>query len=329
MYITRYADTDLGDSGDDLVGSDSLLQLGYTYNGNSLDFEFVSQGIRVPPVLGYVLLQGPLAAGNGGDAATFDFTTRTGRRNLQATSFMMGGPGTPYANPAYSREGGERMYRWMQGYLPFASGGPVSLFRNPDGTATKWAYSGDPRTGSGAVDGMGNEFSFAPGDRKFLLSTGRFSMALGDTQEVVWALVGADGGDRLGNTFYLKWFTKYLQEFYPDLEALRTFTAEMPTEVQSVPIEFSLQQNFPNPFNPTTTIHYSIAGSRGQASGVSQVRLAVYDLLGREVAVLVDGQQAPGEYSVTLSASGLSSGMYFYRLQAGHYTQVRKMMVIR
>jgi hypothetical protein len=154
-------------------------------------------------------------------------------------------------------------------------------------------------------------------------------MALGDTQEVVWALVGADGQDRLGNTYYLKWFTKYLQEFYPDLEALKSFAAESPADAPVEPLEFRLEQNFPNPFNPTTTIHYSIAGFRGQASGVSQVRLAVYDLLGREVALLVDGQQAPGEYSVKFSASGLASGMYFYRLQAGHYMQVRKMMIVR
>ncbi len=90
-----------------------------------------------------------------------------------------------------------------------------------------------------------------------------------------------------------------------------------------------ISQNYPNPFNPTTSIEYTIEGVRGQESGFSVVRLVVYDLLGREVAVLVNERKAPGTYSVQFDASGLASGMYFYRLTAGNFVETRKMAVVR
>jgi hypothetical protein len=95
------------------------------------------------------------------------------------------------------------------------------------------------------------------------------------------------------------------------------------------PAAFSLKQNFPNPFNPSTTIEYSVAGVGIQASGVSRVRLAVYDMLGREVAVLVDEQKAPGRYSAVFDAAGLPTGVYVYRLQAGDYVEAKRLVVVR
>ena len=91
-----------------------------------------------------------------------------------------------------------------------------------------------------------------------------------------------------------------------------------------LPAHLVLHQNHPNPFNPTTMIEYTIAGTRGQGSGTSNVKLVVYDLLGREVAVLVNEQQAAGSYSVTFDASGLGSGVYFYRLSTGKSVFTRK-----
>jgi hypothetical protein len=102
--------------------------------------------------------------------------------------------------------------------------------------------------------------------------------------------------------------------------------------------EYELQQNYPNPFNPTTTVRYFVGGvvapSGAFSSGVegpdaNHVRLAVYDLLGREVAVLVDGEAQPGIHEVSFDASKLASGVYTYRLQAGEFVQSRKMMVLK
>jgi len=99
----------------------------------------------------------------------------------------------------------------------------------------------------------------------------------------------------------------------------------------SRPTGFDLAQNYPNPFNPGTNIRYTVGelGSRQQAIGNRVVKLAVYDLLGREVAVLVDEQKAPGSYTVAFDATGLASGVYSYRLTAGDYVESRKMVLMK
>jgi hypothetical protein len=98
-----------------------------------------------------------------------------------------------------------------------------------------------------------------------------------------------------------------------------------------IPGEFMVRQNFPNPFNPQTDIGVEIAefARGGSASGGGSVKLAVYDLLGREVAVLLDGPLEPGRYSVRFDGSNLSSGTYLYRLTAGDVVQVRKMILMK
>jgi hypothetical protein len=101
------------------------------------------------------------------------------------------------------------------------------------------------------------------------------------------------------------------------------------------PQEFSLLQNYPNPFNPSTNIGYTIASSKEQVAGstrqvgMERVRLVVYDLLGREVAVLVDGYQTPGEHRVAFDARTLASGVYFYRLAAGGQSLSRKLVLLK
>ncbi len=85
---------------------------------------------------------------------------------------------------------------------------------------------------------------------------------------------------------------------------------------------FELAQNYPNPFNPMTTIRYQIPTAE-------TVSLKVYDVLGKEVATLVSGRQEAGSYVVPFNAAGLSSGMYFYRLQAGSFAETRKMMLVK
>ena len=93
------------------------------------------------------------------------------------------------------------------------------------------------------------------------------------------------------------------------------------------PTEFVLEQNYPNPFNPVTTIKYSIPAV-GTRHGVS-VKLKVYDILGNEVATLVNEQKTAGTYEVNFNASNLSSGVYFYKLQAGNFVQTKKLMLLR
>ena len=89
-----------------------------------------------------------------------------------------------------------------------------------------------------------------------------------------------------------------------------------------LPEEFSLEQNYPNPFNPSTKIEFRVASSEF-------VQLKIYDVLGQEVATLVNEVKAPGIYQVTWNATGLGSGVYLYRLTAGSFSDVRKLVVVQ
>lgn len=110
------------------------------------------------------------------------------------------------------------------------------------------------------------------------------------------------------------------------IEYVSTWESE-PTNVReedgSVPVKVSLSQNYPNPFNPTTNITYEI-------SEYVDVTLTVYDITGRRVQTLVNQQaQSPGQYSVTFYATNLASGVYMYRLNAGSFSSVRQMMLVK
>ena len=93
-------------------------------------------------------------------------------------------------------------------------------------------------------------------------------------------------------------------------------------QVEDVPIDFALRQNYPNPFNPGTSIRYQLPYE-------THVRLEVYDMLGRRVAVLQDSRLPAGEHQITFNASGLPSGMYVYRIQIPGYSINRQMTLIK
>jgi hypothetical protein len=112
----------------------------------------------------------------------------------------------------------------------------------------------------------------------------------------------------------------------PDVQRglqLAGFTPTTSVEnTKEAPTEFLLDQNFPNPFNPSTTIGFRVQGS-------GRVRLNVLDLLGREVASLVDEEKEAGSYSVTWNAQNAASGVYYYKLTAGSFTQTKKMLLLQ
>jgi len=86
--------------------------------------------------------------------------------------------------------------------------------------------------------------------------------------------------------------------------------------------KFTLKQNYPNPFNPSTTIRYSLANA-------SDVRLTVFNMIGQKVATLVNQPMNAGSYTAQFDASALSSGMYFYRLDAGEFSETKKMLLVK
>ena len=94
------------------------------------------------------------------------------------------------------------------------------------------------------------------------------------------------------------------------------------TNKTNIPSSFVLNQNYPNPFNPTTTIEYIIPKTRF-------VSLKVFDILGREIKTLVNRQELPGAYKVLFDGSGIASGVYFYRIQAGEFVATKKFILLK
>ena len=122
--------------------------------------------------------------------------------------------------------------------------------------------------------------------------------------------------------------TQYGYSLY-ELEAFGSGPTGVVEPQSAIPLAFALEQNYPNPFNPTTVIRYTVGGSRRQASGVSYVRLVVFDMLGREVNELVNQRQLPGSYEVRFDAYRLSSGVYFYRLTTSEGTATKTMSLLK
>lgn len=96
---------------------------------------------------------------------------------------------------------------------------------------------------------------------------------------------------------------------------IKSISTELPTE-------FVLNQNYPNPFNPTTIINYQLPIS-------NYVKLSIYDILGRELEILINGKQNAGAYQVEWDATNYPSGVYFYRLSGTEFTETKKLILLK
>jgi hypothetical protein len=207
------------------------------------------------------------------------------------------------------------------GFSLFAGSSGGGIFRSTD-NGRHWSHSGSNLGGAivrallpvPATGGPGSGV-FAATDKGVYLSTdnGQSWIEEDDGLEAN----NAESLGRLGTDLYVGTL---------GAGVWRRPMAEMITSVEtstsSVAGLFTLQQNYPNPFNPTTVIS-------GHWTADSQVRLVVYNVLGRQVAVLANGRFSPGRYSFTFDGTNFASGVYFYRLTAGSFTAVRKMVLVR
>lgn len=133
--------------------------------------------------------------------------------------------------------------------------------------------------------------------------------------------------DGFGNAI-ITWVDKRNGYYNDDIYAQRVYsngsliTAVKDEKLNTTPADFSLSQNYPNPFNPVTTLSFAISHS-------SFVTLKVYDVLGREVATLVNGERKAGDYQIQFDGSNLPSGVYFYSIAADNFSKVKKMTLIK
>ena len=191
----------------------------------------------------------------------------------------------------------------LQGNIPVEKG--KTYFLHFDAAAE------NSRTISVGVSEDGGNFS-SYGDNSFSLSsemkTYDFTFTMqhdtDNSARFFFDLGGSDADVRIDNVYFGELISTDIDD-----------GDEMPTE-------FALEQNYPNPFNPSTRIRYSL-----QKSG--NIKLTVYDILGREIETLVNGYMSAGKHEINFDASELSSGIYFYTLQTGEFSQTRKMILLR
>ncbi len=230
MYVSMWSDPDVGDSGDDYAGSDTVLSVSYAYNGKGQDAIYGG----TTPCLGFDFFQGPLVTGiagqdrnkNGVDDAS-DYGIFKNQRvgpgliNLPMTAayyYINTDPTLTDPVQGSYPEGAVRWYRFMKGRIGLTN----EPFVDPNtGKQTPFTLPGDPVTGTGWIDGQ----QFAYADRRIGMASGPFNMAPGDTQEVVVAeiLAGAiQGVDRLSAVSLMKFYDQIAQVAYDNFFDLPT-----------------------------------------------------------------------------------------------------------
>lgn len=343
VYFSAWTDTDIGlDYFTDLVGCDTILNAGYVYKdtadshfGNSPPAHFI--GLLQAP---YAFIPGetfidnnsngifdegvdvPLDTAHNHRGPILGVQNILGAKNLNMSSFMHYLHSHPtHGDPSSSVEARNYMLGFTRNGVQIDpctwSYGSVLGGVNCNSINPFFLYSGDPVLQYGWVNKSRN-------DQRSMTNTGPFQLFKDKPVDIIIAYVVARGNNPLNSVTKTKSFTAGIKQFYNS-----NFTS-FPTDIrESNNIEvkdFYLFQNYPNPFNPSTRIQYQISSS-------SYVTLKVYDVIGNEVATLVDEYKPAGRYEVEINASSgilnLTSGIYFYRLKASDFTATKKMILLR
>jgi hypothetical protein len=222
MFIAQMSDPDVGTSSDDFAGCDTVLNLGYAYTSKTSDATYAGANLP-PPAAGYDYLQGVSQfTGNPEDSAIFDLKWRKGYKYVNSvpmSSFAYFASGGSWSDPTEGSygDGALCMYNLMRGVQPrppYPSAPPF-----PEDVADKgssggvYLLTGDPVTGTGKIDGVQD----GPGDRRILPINGPFTMNLGDTAQVVVALVYGMGVNNLSSISVLKFNDASAQFAYDQL----------------------------------------------------------------------------------------------------------------
>ena len=323
MYIGYWSDALLGYALDNYGGCDTTLKLGYFYNADDTDENYYESN---PPALGYMFVQTPYLISEISDSGMAFGNWRSGIKNIPLNSFSLEYTFSSWiddpwlgTNPFVFQTLGPNLsltlFRIAKGLIWDDTG-----FINPvTNQITRFVCSGDPVKKEGWYEGDGwPEYHPEKSERAMTMTVGPITMAPGDTQEVVIAIIASQGSDNLQSITELKNTARTVQYFYDNYIPETVNVNYLPP----LPEYYYLGQNYPNPFNPTTRISYELP-----LSGL--VTLKVFDILGREISTLVNEEKEAGKYQVDFSSSSLSSGIYFYTLTSREYSKTKKMILIR
>ncbi len=273
MYVSLWADPDLGGASDDLVGCDTLLSLGYTYNATNKDNSYGSR----PPAVGYDFFQGPLEfTGDDADTALMWNGQKFPQyRNLPMSSF------NKYINGTDPNSKVET-YSFMAGLDKTGSGMVPYEYPQNSGNIIPFQKSGDPVTGLGDVDNN-------PADRRMMLTTGPFDFAPGDSTEILAAIIVGQGSDRLTSVTALKYYDKFAQSAYDLNFELPEPPASPQVSVANLNGEITLSWNTLSEDNHGDFPFEGYTVFQGESPSGPWTRLVNYDL-NNAVGIIFDEQ---------------------------------------
>jgi len=314
-YISIMSDPDIGDYSDDYIGFDSTTNVGYAYNAFQSDKQYIWFGL-FPPSIGYCMIAGPMVPSEK-DTAIFNMKEKPGYKNLPLTSFTTySASDSIFPQPPAGRVAGAyAFYNLMQGFRPDTLFNSHIPFTNDNSLVTKYMYTGDPTTGTGHLDRN-------PGDRRMVLSSGPFTLAAGDTQDIV---VIISGGHFYNHKYSILAMLDNIQfginNLNNELVTLKTDNDFM------LPIKFDLNQNYPNPFNPSTLISYSI-----QQPGL--VNISIYNILGKRIITLENEHKMAGHHELTWDGANndgiqVGGGVYICQIHTGNKKRSIKMLLLK
>jgi hypothetical protein len=342
VYFSSWADVDIGENVIiDLTGCDTLLNAGFTYKDSS-DYGYGDN----PPSFFDNILSGPVTYipgvtyidNNGNDiydegidtpidtaynmrGQILGISSYPGAKNQKLSSFVTF-PNSflpPYHEPVDHFEARNYMVGLLSNgelldpcTFPYGEvrGGVDCSAVNP-----MYWFSGDPVTDFGWIDNL-------PWDMRQMVNTGFFTLNKNEEKEIFVAYIVGRGTDNLNSITEARVISQKAKILYAsNFDTLSVVSVEENFS-ENIPKGFVLDQNYPNPFNPTTNIEFRIAD-------LGFVSLKIYDLLGREVTTLVNNEKPAGKYEVEFNGESLASGIYFYKLQAGNFISIKKMILMK
>jgi hypothetical protein len=320
-FIGFWTDIDFYDPSYNPPAVDTVAQVGYcwSYKENS---NYFSKN-RATPSIGFTLIYGPSVSAIG-QTSIYQGRSYSDHKNLPLTAFHGIEDDQTLYQPFNMAESIDDAWNMANG---LQSDGNVNIDPS-NGSVTKFQLSGDPITNQGWI--FPNQYN--GGGAGFVMFTGPFNLAANDTQWIMIALTPALGNDRFESIKIMREKAMLLRSLPYDTLAYGSTpykidyvdTTNLPDIVESeiVPDQLSISQNFPNPFNPETTIIFGLPQQE-------HVFLKLFDILGREVRTLLDEVKDEGTYRVRFNSLGLASGIYIYRISTNNSSISRKMIILR
>lgn len=305
-YIGFWTDIDFFDLLKNFPGVDTSLQLGYCWNYDD------------PAAVGYTLLYGPVVPAPGEDAI-YKGRKLENYKNLPLNTFKPIMESAGSYDPIFIAP--DTIIGIWNNARGYDNDGNI-IIDPTTGNPTTFPVSGDPVTGEGWI--FTDDYNGTGFEAGFSLYAGPFQFAPNDTQWVMLALVPATGYDGITSITHLREKVSVLQSLPYDSLAFgkNHYGITSVEDISEIPIEYKLNQNYPNPFNPKTLISYKLPE-------YGNVKLKIFDLLGKEITTLVDEEKPAGFYEVEFFATGLPSGIYFYQLRAGNFIDTKKMILLK